>query len=278
MTVCSRCDVAHKLPVHPLARAIPPMTDREFVNFKADVREKGQLKPITLYESSILDGIHRQCACFQLGIAPTTEDYLGPSPAGFVISVNVKRRHLQPEVQDTLTATALIVHYRYKYPKQGGADVAKVAQDLGLTEVPEKSGTTDNTSPVVRLVARAVVGSEESPRALMQRVEVYQTLTRQAPALAKEVAAGTKALYAADAERKQLAKVSAPSRSGVTPKGQARDTALDEYLAAIRLVGVKQNVLVTKRRELTGHKDFLAGAQDKLERVTAAGKRIVESL
>src|SRR2546421_551457 len=82
------------LPIHPLARALPPMTAEEFDLLKADIRLKGLLEPITLLDGAVLDGIHRQRACSELGIMPATVQYSGHSPAAFVLSRNVRRRHL----------------------------------------------------------------------------------------------------------------------------------------------------------------------------------------
>lgn len=255
--------------IHPLARAVPPMTEEEFAALKADIASQGQLEPAWVYESAILDGIHRQKACAELGLPLKTREYTGTAPAAFVIAMNVKRRHLSVG-QQSATGEAMVRHYQSKHPKNAGANLTAVARDLGLADVYERSDTS-NRPATADLVATAI-------GIPAQAIETFATLRKQTPELAREVAAGTKALYTADAERKQAAKVSPEGRSVVKPRGESRDEALDEYLGAIRAVGVKQNVLVMKRREITGQKDFVAGAQDKLERVTAAGRRLLESL
>lgn len=245
------------------------MTEEEFAALMADIASQGQLEPIVLYEAAVLDGIHRQRACDELGIKPRTREYEGTAPAAFVIAMNVRRRHLSVG-QQAATAEALVLHYRSKYPKQGGADVAKVATDLGLEKAPQYGGaTTDKSSPVLQMVAKSVGVDEKA-------VETFSTLRRQAPELAKEVAAGTKALYTADAERKAAAK---PAPSGRTPqatKQEGEDTDCAAYLAAIRAVSTILNRLM--QRKPRRKKDYLAGAQDKLERVAATGRRFVESL
>lgn len=44
--------------------------------------------------SVLLDGRHRLKACQELGIEPATREYTGNDPAGFVVSLNLHRRHL----------------------------------------------------------------------------------------------------------------------------------------------------------------------------------------
>jgi len=82
--------------IHPLAELIPGMTDAEFADLKADIAANGQREAITIYEGMVLDGRHRYRACEELGIESFQKLYEGDSPATFVISLNVKRRSLNP--------------------------------------------------------------------------------------------------------------------------------------------------------------------------------------
>jgi ParB-like chromosome segregation protein Spo0J len=85
------------LEPHPLARTFPPMEVEDFNKLKHDIRENGQREPIVLHEGKILDGVHRYNACCDLGMTPTTKSYTGKDPLGFVISMNIHRRHLTAE-------------------------------------------------------------------------------------------------------------------------------------------------------------------------------------
>src|SRR5262249_10269413 len=60
----------------------------------ADIAANGQRDPIDLFEGEILDGRNRWRACKKLGIEPKTRQYRGSDPLGYVISKNLKRRHL----------------------------------------------------------------------------------------------------------------------------------------------------------------------------------------
>jgi len=84
------------MEVHEYAKLFPPMSEEEFNELVEDIRQNGQLEPIILYEGKILDGRNRYNACMKLGIKPKMKDYNGESldPLNFVISKNIKRRHL----------------------------------------------------------------------------------------------------------------------------------------------------------------------------------------
>jgi len=80
--------------IHPIADIFPPMSAEEYAALVQDIRERGLLEPIWLYDGQVLDGRHRSRACQELGIEPETREYTGDDPLGFVVSLNLKRRHL----------------------------------------------------------------------------------------------------------------------------------------------------------------------------------------
>ena len=83
-----------KYSIHPLAEIIPAMSEPEYQALLADIKALGLRDPITLFEGKVLDGRHRYRACEEVGIEPKFEEYKGGDPAAFVLSRNVKRRHL----------------------------------------------------------------------------------------------------------------------------------------------------------------------------------------
>lgn len=83
----------HRL--HPAAGLLPKMSDEEYEALKEDIRTKGLRDPITLTaDGSILDGRHRQRACDETGVQPRYDTYRGRDPIGYVLSKNLRRRHL----------------------------------------------------------------------------------------------------------------------------------------------------------------------------------------
>lgn len=91
------------MKIHKFSNIFPIMNDKEFKELKKDIEEKGLLEPIVLFEEKILDGRNRFKACKELNIKPKFKKYDGDNALGYVISVNLKRRHLN-ESQKSLVA------------------------------------------------------------------------------------------------------------------------------------------------------------------------------
>ena len=105
------------LALHPLCEIIPPCTDEEFKELKEDNKKNGLQIPIKIFENKILDGRSRHKACVELekeGLSVEFRKEYFTGNAGnanaaieYVISMNVKRRHLSAS-QRALIATRLV--------------------------------------------------------------------------------------------------------------------------------------------------------------------------
>jgi ParB-like chromosome segregation protein Spo0J len=71
-----------------------------------DIKDRGLLDPIMLYEGQILDGRGRYRACKIVAVQPKFEDYVGDDALSFVVSRNLHRRHLT-ESQRAMVAARL---------------------------------------------------------------------------------------------------------------------------------------------------------------------------
>lgn len=71
------------------------MQPDEYEALVEDIRANGLLEPIWTYEDSIIDGRNRWRACQEASVAPTFREWGGQgSLVAFVVSLNLKRRHL----------------------------------------------------------------------------------------------------------------------------------------------------------------------------------------
>jgi transposase len=95
-----------RLEFHPIANVFPLIEGQEFDELVDDIQEHGIRDSIVLFEGKILDGRNRYRACSEAGVACSTVDYDGQDPVGFVISLNLRRRHLT-ESQRAMVAANL---------------------------------------------------------------------------------------------------------------------------------------------------------------------------
>lgn len=171
------------MEVHEYAKLFPPMSEEEFEELVEDIRQNGQLEPIIVYEGKILDGRNRYNACLKLGIKPKMIDYNGESldPLNFVISKNIKRRHLtasqkallalelKPLLEKEAKKRQAIGHYNAPQYKEKPV-VPKVAQ------LEEKGRTIEQVGKIVG------VGKEYIRQA--------EKVKKEAPELAEKIMSG----------------------------------------------------------------------------------------
>jgi hypothetical protein len=114
------------LPVHPAADLLPLMSEHELQDLVDDIQKNGQRDPIDLHDDPdigvcVIDGRNRLDALQRLGLIdsngmPPPKTYrlierheLGSSgPIGFVISKNIRRRHLTRDQKRHLITKLLV--------------------------------------------------------------------------------------------------------------------------------------------------------------------------
>jgi ParB-like nuclease domain len=107
---------------HPLSADLPAMPAGEFAALVDDIKAHGQRVPVTVFEGQVLDGWHRYRACVELGLSPTLEKFTGTvkKAAAFVVSLNVRRRHLDTGQIAVFTAEHLLPHLEAVARKRQG--------------------------------------------------------------------------------------------------------------------------------------------------------------
>jgi hypothetical protein len=83
------------------------MSPAELRELAADIRAHGQQQPCVMANGLLLDGRNRWQACAVAGVVPRTIEWEGPGdPVSFVLSANLKRRHLTPSQRAMVAARA----------------------------------------------------------------------------------------------------------------------------------------------------------------------------
>jgi len=94
------------LEFHPLADIFPLIEGYEFAGLVEDIRKNGLREPVVMFRDKVLDGRNRLRACEAAGVARRFETYTGDDPISYVISLNLRRRHLD-ESQRAMVAAKL---------------------------------------------------------------------------------------------------------------------------------------------------------------------------
>jgi len=82
------------IPFHPISGLFPLMNRNAFADLVKDVKANGLMEPAVLYDGKILDGRNRYRACARAGVECKFQTYNGSDPVSFVVSLNLRRRHL----------------------------------------------------------------------------------------------------------------------------------------------------------------------------------------
>jgi hypothetical protein len=124
---------------HPAAELFPFMSREELAELAADIRTYGLLEPIVLLGGLVLDGRNRLRACAAAGVEPRFVDWDGTGdPAVWVISKNLKRRHLSTS-QRAMVAAKLLGYYATEAKERYDATVGRPKLVANLPPIVERS-------------------------------------------------------------------------------------------------------------------------------------------
>jgi predicted DNA-binding transcriptional regulator AlpA len=171
--------VSARYEFHEIANIFPMMDGAEMAALVDDIRANGLREPIWLYENKILDGRNRYTACLDASVEPTLNVYADGDPVSFVISLNLRRRHLD-------TSQRAMVAAKLATLKQGArTDLAQIcaksqdeaAEALNVSRrsvqhaaevhehgVPELVGAVERGEVAVSTAARVAELSQEEQR------------------------------------------------------------------------------------------------------------------
>jgi hypothetical protein len=210
------------LEFHPLADIFPLVEGQEFAELAADIAEHGLHEPIVLYEEKVLDGRNRIRACEAAGVEPTFTTYTGNDPVAYVISLNLRRRHLD-ESQRAMVAAKLATLKRgdNQHSPIGETSQAKAAEllNVGKRSVERAAEVRDRGAPeLVHAVEQGGVSVSAAAVIAGQSIEEQrQILAQVEPRLIVKEAQKINARKAEKRHAERMAKIAATCDAGPLP-------------------------------------------------------------
>jgi hypothetical protein len=239
----ARC--ANKMKFHPYSECFPLIDGQAFEDLVLDIKTNGLREKIWLFENKILDGRNRWLACKKAGVKPLTRIYSGKDPLGFVVSLNVKRRHLTES--QLAMAAARIATLRHgsnqNLPKNIGEEGSDASREASSQASAAESMGISRSS-----VQRARQVLEKGSKALQQAVDSGEVPVKKAASVvdlpkSEQLAAATRAKAAPKDE---------PERDdSADDNEEARLEAIDrEYSASIEKVMGADDKLAAAHTEI----------------------------
>lgn len=224
------------IPFHPLAEIFPTIVGPEFDALVDDIREYGLREMIVLFDGQILDGRNRYRACEAAGVEPKFVEYEGDDPVSFVISLNLRRRHLDEGQRGMVAAKLANLGHggdrrsdqEANLPLETAPAPVSVAQAAELLNVSER--TVKTARAVQRDGAPELVAAVERGEVSVSAAADVATLPK--PQQAEIVARGEKEIL-------QAAK---------TIRAERSETRREERIAKIAEISMGNTDLATDRR------------------------------
>jgi len=171
------------LEFHPIANVFPLIEGEEFNQLVADIAANGVNEPIWLYEDKILDGRNRASAAEAAEVECPTRLYEGEDPVGFVISANLRRRHLDTSQRAMCAARIADLpkganqHDQIRSPSREqasemlnvGKSTVQLARDVQQNGVPELGAAVDRGEIAVSTAAEITSLPPEEQSELVAR-------------------------------------------------------------------------------------------------------------
>lgn len=219
----------------PEADLFPMLDDEALAKLAADIKANGLREPIVLWKGRVLDGRNRLKACALADVPPTFTALAScPSPAAYVVSANLHRRHLT-ESQRAMLGARLLPMFEKDAKDRQRAAAAQTNAALGRGEtlppnLAEASGeSTDKAATAVRVgrgsvksAAKVLASPVTELAAAVDRGEATVSAAAEIATLPadeqREVVAGGKKAIQAKAKAIREAKPKRPAKAKPAPE------------------------------------------------------------
>jgi N6-adenosine-specific RNA methylase IME4 len=180
------------LEFHPLCMAFPELPDDEQAALNADVKANGVREAGWLYEGKILEGRHRTLAARAAHKPMLYREFIGKDPIGFVVSANMRRRHM------TVGQRALVLVALEQF-QHGGKRKGLSQKLLSRSELAEMGAVS------MRSMTRAAAVRDHAAPELRQAAAHGRVTIGDAATVAREVPAEAQAEIVARGDKEIIA-------------------------------------------------------------------------
>ena len=116
------------------------MSASELQELADDIKSRGLMHPIMRTDDdTVLDGRNRLKACEIASVKPRFEVYKGVDPVGFIVSCNLKRRHLNESQRALVAARLATLKLGDNQHTRGSANVPTQAAAAAMLNISERS-------------------------------------------------------------------------------------------------------------------------------------------
>jgi hypothetical protein len=177
--------IKETLTPHKYAEIIPKMSEEQYAELKADIKLHGQRDPIVVLDNEIVDGVHRWKACRELKRPCLAVDWAGSKDdlLDFVISRNVKRRHLTPS-ELAEVGFRLLPFCKARAKKRMSVGGQKGGKN-------KNKGSAPALTPSSKKVKKSAIDEAAKMVGISGRtLQSFQKVVEEAPELVKHITAG----------------------------------------------------------------------------------------
>jgi len=140
-------------------------------------------EPIWIYDGQILDGRNRWRACEVVGVEPESREYQGDDPLGFVLSLNLHRRHLTDGQKAVLALDILPLMEAEARERMSEA----ASEGVEFVPPPEAGKSRDHAAAAVGVNPRYVSDAKRIAREAPELVEKLRAGALTVPAAMRQL-------------------------------------------------------------------------------------------
>jgi len=163
-----------------MAALFPMLPEVELRRLANDIKTNGLHEPVVMFDGQVLDGRNRLAACDLAGVEPRLRTLdTCPDPLAFVLSINVRRRHLSTSQLAMVAGRVAVSNFKHENERAvdaaarivGGIERTSVAFAVAVikTGIPALVALVDGDELAVSVAAKAAKFTPDRQRELVAK-------------------------------------------------------------------------------------------------------------